>query len=187
VPDNEDVATRKEHPILHGMVALVSVAVAIGLLFGAATLLASKGLGLGESDDTVEDTSGTDQSMFLPKPKETNLSTGPLITLLPGETETPGSTGSAAPATEIVLSAGQTAVAPMQQIDLTGSYAGGEGAVLQVQRFEAGDWQDFPVTASVSGGTFTTYIQTSQSGANRFRMADTDTGTTSNEVTVTIG
>ena len=187
MPDNEDVATRKEHPILHGMVALVSVAVAIGLLFGAATLLASKGLGLGEPDDTVEDTSGADQSMLLPKPKETNLSTGPLITLLPGETETPGSTGSAAPATEIVLSAGQTAVAPMQQIDLTGSYAGGEGAVLQVQRFEAGDWQDFPVTASVSGGTFTTYIQTSQSGANRFRMADTDTGTTSNEVTVTIG
>jgi hypothetical protein len=178
----------KEHPILHGLVALVSVGVAIGLVFGLATLLAARGLGLGDPDGVARDTgTGGGQTMRLPKPEETNNSTGPLITLAPGESESPASTGSAQPATQIVLQAGQTAVAPMQQIDLTGSYAGGEGAVLQVQRFEAGSWQDFPVTASVSSGTFTTYIQTSQPGPNRFRMADTDSGATSNEVVVRIG
>jgi len=184
--DNGGV-TDREHPILHGLAALVAVTVAIGLLFGAAALVASKGLGLGETDTTAEDTGGGAQSMYLPKPSETNLSTGPLVTLAPGEEETPGSTGSAAPATAIVLTAGQTAVAPMQQIDLTGTYTGGEGAVLQVQRFEAGSWQDFPVTARVNGGSFTTYIQTGQGGETRFRMADTDSGATSNEVVITIG
>jgi hypothetical protein len=182
------VAKTKEHPVLHGLVALVGVGVAIGLVFGLATLVAARGLGLGDPDAVARDTgSGAGQTMHLPKPEETNSSTGPLITLAPGESESPASTGSAKPATQIVLQAGQTAVAPMQQIDLTGTYAAGEGAVLQVQRFEAGAWQDFPVTASVSNGTFATYIQTSQSGPNRFRMADTDSGATSNEIVVRIG
>lgn len=191
VADNGPVVTRKEHPIVQGLVALVAVALTIGLLVSVGTLLATQGLGLGQaSDDTAVDTeSGGSQRMFLPKPRRTAVRTGPLVSLMPGEESESGSTGSPPPAsaTGIVLSAGQSAVAPMQQIDLTGTFTGGEGAVLQVQRFEGDDWSDFPVTASVTGGTFTTYIQTSQTGENRFRMADTDTGATSNEVTVTIG
>jgi len=189
VADNGPVTTRREHPIFQGLVALVAVGVTIGLLLGLGTLLATQGLGLGDEAGTAIDTqSGGSQTMYLPKPEQTAVSTGPLVSLLPGETEDAGSTGSPAPPTAgIVLSAGQTAVALMQQIDLTGTYVGGEGAVLQVQRFEAGAWQDFPVTASVSGGSFTTYIQTSQGGANRFRMADSDTGATSNEIIVQIG
>jgi hypothetical protein len=183
--DNGAVATRKEHPILHGLAALVGVGVAIGLIVGLAVLLATQGLGLGDPDPVASDTAAGAQSMFLPKPTETDLSTGPLVTLAPGETEAP-ETSAAAP-TGMTLVAGQAEVAPMQQIDLTGTYAGGEGAVLQVQRFEGGSWRDFPVTASVGNGTFSTYIQTSQPGPNRFRMADTDSGATSNEVVVRIG
>jgi len=56
-----------------------------------------------------------------------------------------------------------------------------------VQQFENGAWSDFPVTASVSGGRFSTFIQTGMVGLNRFRMLDTDTGETSNEVKVQIG
>jgi len=78
-------------------------------------------------------------------------------------------------------------VTPMDQIDLTGVYPGGEGAILQVQRFTSGSWQAFPVTVSVSDETFATYVQTSQTGVNRFRVTDTDSGLTSNEVKVTIG
>ncbi len=74
----------------------------------------------------------------------------------------------------------------MGRIDLTGVYPGGEGAILSVQQFEGGVWNDFPVTASVSGETFATYIQTGQLGRNRFRMIDTDTGAVSNEVRVEI-
>lgn len=190
VVDNGGVATRTEHPVLHGLAALVSVAMSVGLMLGLGTLLVTEGLGLGASTDAeVEDSTGGAQTMYLPKPEQTATRTGPLVSLVPGEQPESGSTGSAPPsgATSIVLSSPQTAVAPMEQIDLTGTYAGGEGAVLQVQRFEVDDWQDFPVTASVSGGAFSTYIQTSQPGPNRFRMADTDTGATSNEVIVEIG
>lgn len=168
---------------MHGLAALIGVGVAIGLILGLAVLLVTKGLGLGETDPVARDTSDAQKSMFLPKPTETNLSTGPLITLGPGET--PGASTSAAPQ-GIKLTAGAAAVAPMQQIDLTGSYPDGEGSVVQVQRFEGGNWQDFPVTASVTGGSFSTYIQTSQAGENRFRVSDTDSGATSNEVVVTI-
>ena len=58
--------------------------------------------------------------------------------------------------------------------------------MLRVQRFTGG-WQDFPVTASVSDSTFSTYVQSSQTGVNRFRVIDTDTGKTSNEVRVRVG
>ncbi len=181
--DNEVVAARREHPIVHGLAALIGVAVAIGLILGLAVLLVSKGLGLGESNPVARDSSDAQQSMYLPKPTETNLSTGPLITLPPGQT--PAASATATPE-GITLTAGAASVAPMQQIDLTGSFPSGEGAVVQVQRFEGGNWQDFPVTASVTGGSFSTYIQTSQPGENRFRVSDTDSGATSNEVVVTI-
>jgi hypothetical protein len=61
--------------------------------------------------------------------------------------------------------------------------------VLQVQRATVpGDsWVDIPVTVTVSGGTFSTYVQTGRAGPNRFRVIDTDKEQTSNEVTVTIG
>jgi hypothetical protein len=75
----------------------------------------------------------------------------------------------------------------MEPIDLTGVYTGGEGAILQVQQFTDGKWDDFPVTAQVSDETFTTYIQTSQPGLNKFRVTDTKTGKSSNEVRVRIG
>ena len=117
---------------------------------------------------------------------------GPLVTLESDPSNGPKTGGAeesetAEPDRVISLSAGQTAVGPMDQIDLTGVYPGGEGAILQVQRFEGGKWADFPVTISVSDETFATYVQTSQPGVNRFRVIDTADGATSNDVRVTIG
>jgi hypothetical protein len=75
----------------------------------------------------------------------------------------------------------------MGRIDLTGTYPGGEGAVLNVQKFSNGSWQDFySISASVTNGQFATYIQTGTPGVNRFRMVDSDSTLTSNEVKVTI-
>ena len=71
--------------------------------------------------------------------------------------------------------------------DLTGTYPTGEGAVLQVQRATDDTWVDFPVTVTVSGGQFSTYVQTGRPGPNRFRVIDTDTELASNEVTITVG
>ena len=73
-----------------------------------------------------------------------------------------------------------------ERINLTGDYPSGNGALLQVQRLEGG-WTDFPVTMSVDGGRFSTYIQTSRTGDARFRVIDKGAGRTSNVVRVTIG
>lgn len=183
------------HPVLTGLVALVGVALAVGLILGLVAVAGSKFFGLGGEQAGAQH---AERSMYLPTPSRTASPSGPLITLAPGDTESPTESGPASPSTsepskkkspksKISLSAGETSVAPMQQIDLTGVYPGGEGAILQVQRFTNGTWQDFPVTVSVSNQTFSTYVQTSQTGVNRFRVVDTDTGRESNEVKVTIG
>ena len=76
----------------------------------------------------------------------------------------------------------------MEEIYLTGVYPAGEGRVVQVQRFENGNWEDFAtVDAVVSGETFSTYVQTAQSGVNKFRVRDTDGPQVSNEVRVRVG
>ena len=185
----------EEHPVAAGLIALVGVGLAVGLVIGIVALVATRMMGLGGENASAQTTS--QESLYLPKPEKTTGPSGPLITLAPGESESPTEKSSqgqpskspkpAKAKKEISLSASQTSVEPMDQIDLTGVYPGGEGAILQVQRFTSGSWQAFPVTVSVSDETFATYVQTSQTGVNRFRVTDTDSGLTSNEVKVTIG
>ena len=173
----------ENRPVLTGLLALVGVAVVLGLLGGLAVVVGVKTAGIGDSE-TAGDDSSTTATFRLPRPSDTASSIP-----VPEETVEPsaGESTSEAPATAITLTATQQSVSPMQQIDLTGTYPAGEGAILQVQRFENGAWSDFPVTMSVSGGTFATYVQTSQVGANKFRVVDTDTRLASNELTVTVG
>jgi hypothetical protein len=189
----------ERHPVVSGLLALLAVCLVVGLILGGAALAATQVLGVGD-DETATDESTAGPSLFLPRPERTGRPDGPLVTLNSTDEEEGGGaeeTESSKPESEptesesdksgISLSAGQTAVGPMEPIDLTGVYPGGEGAILQVQQFTAGRWDDFPVTTPVSNETFTTYIQTSQPGLNRFRMIDTKSGRTSNEVRVRIG
>jgi hypothetical protein len=182
------VSQSEDRPVLTGLVALVAVALVVGLLFGLAALVGTKVLGLdgGGVDASAEATAGSETTMNLPEPEPTET-TAPTTTDPNAQpSEAPSSTETE-PARQISLSAGQLSVSPMQQIDLTGTYAQGEGAILQVQRFEGGSWSDFPVTVSVGNQTFATYVQTSQAGVNKFRVIDTDSGMTSNVVEVTVG
>lgn len=182
----------RDRPVAYGLLALVGVALVVGLVLGLAALAGARVLGV----DGTQTASGPGEeaSMFLPKPQRTGPAEGPALTLAPGGEQTAqpdadrgqGEKKKKKKTKVISLSAGQTSVSPMQQIDLSGIYPGGEGAILQVQRFENGSWQDFPVTVSVSNQTFSTYVQTGQTGPNRFRVVDTDTGKASNEVKVTI-
>ena len=173
----------ENRPVLTGLLALVGVAVVIGLLGGLAVMVGVNAVGIGDTSSAGDDAEST-ATFRLPRPTDTASSIP-----APEESVEPsvGESTSEAPATAITLSATQQSVSPMQQIDLTGTYPGGEGAILQVQRMENGAWSDFPVTMSVSGGTFATYVQTSQVGPNQFRVIDTDTQVTSNELTVTVG
>ncbi len=180
-----------ERPVLTGLVALVGVGLVVGLLAGLTALMGIKVLGIGGGDADSTEQASSGQSLFLPDLVETEKPADPLLTLDPNlptpsivPTEAPASTP---PAKGITLSVGQTQVAAMAQIDLTGVYPQGEGAILQVQRFENGSWRDFPVTVSVGDQTFATYVMTSRSGRNKFRVVDTDTAAKSNAVVVTVG
>ena len=138
--------------MLAGLLALVGVAVAIGLLGGLAVMVGVKATGL-DGSTTASDDSATPSTFTLPKPTDTAArSPAPEEPVEPSA----GEETSQAPAEAISLTAVQQSVSPMQQIDLTGTYQAGEGAILQVQRLENGTWSDFPVTTSVSGGTFGT-------------------------------
>lgn len=173
----------EKRPVLIGLIALVGVAVALGLLAGLAVMVGVNVAGVGDTS-SAGSTSDASPTFRLPRPSDTSSTVPPPEATESSPTEQPTSE---APAEAISLSSAQQSVSPMQQIDLTGTYQSGEGSILQVQRFENGAWSDFPVTMSVSGGTFATYVQTAQVGDNKFRVVDTDSQAASNEVTVTVG
>lgn len=173
----------QHRPVLSGLIALVGVAVAIGLLGGLAVVIGVNVTGL-DGTTTATDESASPSAFNLPRPSDTGSAVPEPDDVVEPST---GEATSEAPAEAISLSVTQQSVSPMQQIDLTGTYRAGDGAILQVQRLQGGTWSDFPVTMSVSGGTFATYVRTGQVGANRFRVIDTDSQVTSNEVTVTVG
>lgn len=165
------------------LIALVAIAVAIGL----GTFVMVRALGLNEGAATsapVSDATVTDPlpTTALPVPgeeAETDEAEEPEESEEPEETETPEG--------QLQLDVSPQQVGPSERINLTGRYQGADGVTLQVQRFEGGSWADFPVTASVNGGTFQTWIQTSRTGEQRLRMLDTQDETASNEVTVQVG
>ena len=185
---------RRENPVLTGLIALVAVAVAVGLVLGGVALVGSRMLGLtGDEADSVGATER--ESAVIPRPQKTSA-TGPQVTLntqssdefVTDDVET-DETKTKEPEQEkaITLQAGQTSVGNFERIDLTGVYPGGEGAILQVQRMENGVWTEFDATIPVSGETFVTYVQSARSGVNKFRVVDNATGEVSNLVTVTVG
>jgi hypothetical protein len=184
------VSVDEQRPVLAGLLALVGVAVAVGLVaavavMGGAHLL---GLGGGRAEGSAGDSGAT---MYLPRPHKTQPASGPSITLGSSPTESSPTTNPNLNVNQhkkrISLQAGEQSVAPMGRIDLSGTYPGGEGAVLNVQKFSNGSWQDFySISATVTNGTFSTYIQTGTPGVNRFRVVDSDTKVSSNEVKVTI-
>jgi len=180
----------EERPVVFGLLALIGVAVAVGLVASIAFVAGAHVLGLSGGHAATVAGEG-DQTMVVPKPEKTKPASGPSITLgsNPTQSNAPHSHSPTIkkPKKQISLQSGQNSVSPMGRIDLTGTYPGGEGAVLNVQKFSSGSWQDFySISATVTNGTFSTYIQTGTPGMNRFRVIDSDTHLASNEVRVQI-
>lgn len=176
-----------ERPIVWGLVAMLGVGLVIGLLAILGAFVVVGTLGLTDDDATATDSPSDESSMFLPTPSPTGKSGSQSPLISPGPAKLPKGQKAKDGAAAITLSAGQASVASMGRIDLVGKFPGSEGAVLQVQRKSGNSWSDFPVTATVNGGQFSTYIQTGRSGKNVFRMADTDSNKVSNTVAVSIG
>lgn len=179
---------------------LVAVAVVIGAILSVIALGAAKFTGI----DSAKSTASSKPSLYVPSGKPTvGLEPYPEPSGVPNRPKkSAGSSGgsgrsdsnsSASPDSPgpqkkgITLQLFPQQVSPGQRINLSGVYANGEGARLRVQRFEHGSWSDFPVTTSVSGGQFATYITTSHTGPQRFRVVDKAAHRHSNAVRVRVG
>jgi hypothetical protein len=195
-PEDDDSPWTRQ--LIVGLGALVLVALVVGAVVSVVALGAAKLTGLGSAGGSPS----RPATLFMP--------TGQPTTSPQHYPDPHGSSGSApasgspsasagAPASSspsesagrrpkaITLQSYPAKVAPGQRVNLTGVYQSGEGATLQVQRFENGGWTDFPTTASVRGGIFTTYVMTGRVGMNRFRVLDPSSGRSSNPVRVRVG
>ena len=186
--DDESSGT---HPVLVGLAALVVISLLVGGVVSVIALGAAKLSGIDSSAAGVPTVS---PSLYMPTDEPT---TRPDSYVDPSDFPQPSETPSEAESSPtepspsersraITLQAFPSEVSPGERINLTGVYPAGEGAVLQVQRFENG-WTDFPVNANVSGGLYNTFILTSRTGKARFRVIDHALNRASNPVTVTVG
>jgi hypothetical protein len=166
--------------LLVGAVVLLVVGLLVGGIVALIALKAADVAGLGK-------TPAPEPAASIP----TNNTPRP--TRDTGSTESPtepGSTTTKKPQhqrnTGIKLTASPDRAGTYQRVNLTGTYASGSGATLQVQRLEGGNWVDFPTSATVNAGTFSTYVETGRSGRNKFRVFDASANKASNIVTVVI-
>lgn len=191
---NEDRDSSWGRQVLLGVGALATGALLIGGVVGLVAIGAVHVLGVGGSsggpvaEPTLYIPSGepTAQPETYPNPTTPSASAPTRSASSPAASPTRKKPARKKPRKQISLQAFPAKVAAGQRINLTGVYRGSEGAGLQVQRFEGG-WTDFPVTMSVSGGMFHTWVTTSHTGVNRFRVLDKASGRTSNPVRVTVG
>ena len=72
------------------------------------------------------------------------------------------------------------AAKPFQTVQIEGTYRGGAGTSLRVQREEGGQWLTFPLpTKTDKSGQFTTYVELGQPGRYQLRVLDPDSGVAS--------
>jgi hypothetical protein len=189
--DDESPWHRK---VLVGLGALVVVSLVVGGVMAAVVFGAARFVGLG---DPAAGGPTQQPSLFIPTSEPTTTPeafpdpsgsvTAPAETPSSSTTEEPSQSPTKKPRA-ITLQAFPAQAAPGERINLTGVYRRGEGATLQVQRFEGGSWGPFAdVTATVRGGLFDTWVITSHTGVNRFRVVEVGSGKASNPVKVRIG
>ena len=76
---------------------------------------------------------------------------------------------------------------PFEAVRIQGTYRGGAGTFLRVQRWEGGEWLDFPLpTKTDQAGQFITQAEFGQPGRYRLRVLDPDSGVTSKPFVVVI-
>jgi hypothetical protein len=178
---------RPGRALLTAAAAMLGVALLVGLVVGGVALVALRDVVGGSSEAAGSD----DQDrLVVPRYKPTKGAAE--------EPEIPGIESSGTPKelkqtkeptkAKVTLFVAPQSVSPGERINFNGVYVDGEeGATLQIQRRENGTWTDFPVDATVNGGSFETWIQTSRTGEQVFRVYDVAAERASNTVTVTVG
>lgn len=195
------MSDEEENPVISGLVALVAVAVVVGLLAGIAVLLGTRLIGISGDTNLASDEPAAGATMYLPDPQKTERADDPAITLLPTETESsspragattsaPGKKKKAKKDTDasLSLSASPLSAAIGEQVMLSGTYTNGEGSVIDIWRkVEDGSWEEFNVDAYVSGGVFQVNVSSYQAGAVQWKVRDESNGVESDPITVNYG
>jgi hypothetical protein len=76
---------------------------------------------------------------------------------------------------------------PFEAVRIQGTYHGGAGSFVRVQRWEAGKWLDFPLPTKIDqSGLFITQAEFGRPGRYRLRVLDPDSGVTSETFVVVI-
>lgn len=190
------MSDEEENPVATGLVALVAVAVVVGLLAGLAVLLGTRMLGLSGDTSLASDEPEAGATMYLPDPVATERAPDPEITLLPTETESsppPSRKDSPSPKesetvdTDVVLNlnASPLSVEVGERIMLSGTYINGDASVLDIFR-KVGDqrWQEFNLDVAVSGGVFQVYVDSYRAGVVKWQVRDPESGLKSEPVQV---
>ncbi len=187
MPLNDDPSTGRV--LATALAAMAGVSVLVGLAIGGVVVGVVDVAGLGEAK---AESDGAPASLYLPDYQPTETPGASPSTAPDGSASaTPSPTATKKPAVppreRIRLTMAPQQVPAGGRIDVSGTYPAGDGAVLSIQRREGSSWVDFPVTATVTGGSFQTWIQTSRTGVSRFRVTDPAAGRASNVVRVTVG
>ena len=184
-PDGGDSPRRA---LLTALAAMAGVAVLVGLAVGGAAVSVVNFAGVGSSGGGSG--GGGEESLFIPRYKPTETVEADLGLPSPSKSEKKDRKPKKEPSPrtdQVKLFVAPQSVGPGDRINFNGVYVDGDGVALQVQRKENGTWVDFPVTATVQGGAFTTWIQTTRTGEQLFRMYDESADRASNTVRVTVG
>ena len=168
--------------LLVGLGVLVIVAVLIGGIVSVIAIKAADVAGIGSAP------ASTTGGVTFPSPDPTTPTSEQPTTPTAPSGSTPPTQTAPPPKAGIKLTANPAQAGTYQRVNLTGTYPGAtSGTSLEVQRREGASWVNFAsVSASVNAGTFATWIETGQPGANRFRVYDAGAGKASNIVTVQI-
>ncbi|MPZ96247.1 MAG: hypothetical protein GEU96_15375 [Propionibacteriales bacterium] len=165
---------------IRAVLIVAGIAVVLGLVVALTATAALRMAGLSGGDKTAP-------TFATPRPNEPE----PVAPSPSAQgSESPDPPASTRPAKKakprIVLEASSAAAATMERITLSGTYRGGDGVSLQVQRREDGSWVDFPTTARVESEAFSTYVELGQPGENQLRVVDPESGKASNQVVITV-
>lgn len=183
--------------IVRAVLMVAGIAVVIGLVVALTATAALRMAGV-SGDDGPPPTVAEPDPDELPSPDTVEPTPSESPSTSPGPSQSPNKGPSKRPSKspsptksdkpqQIRLTASASSASSMQQVGLSGSYPGGNGVTLQVQRREGGGWAPFPTSATVDGGTFSTYVALGQPGPNRLRVVDPRSGQASNVVVINVG
>jgi hypothetical protein len=113
----------------------------------------------------------------------------PALTRVGTQSAAPGSPRNTSAAEETIqLEDLADTARPFEAVRIQGTYRGGAGTFLQVQRLEEGGrWLDFPLPTKIDqSGQFITQVEFGQPGRYWLRVVDPDSGVTSKPFVVVI-